>query len=375
MNPFSRYHRQVLLPQIGPEGQRRISASSVAVVGIGALGSVSANLLARAGVGRLRLIDRDFLELQNLQRQVLFDEDDLRENLPKAVAAQRKLQKINSEIEIKAYPADLNPETIDELLEGIELVLDGTDNFETRFLLNDFSLREKIPWIYAGAVGTEGVAYVIFPGEGACLRCLFQEAPRTGTFQTCDTAGILAPVAHWIASFQAMEALKILSGNRENVDRRLWKIDAWKQNFKTVDVVVSPPPTLSPSAKRLGGSASGGRGGEPACRPGRGGGEGERCSGCLRGEYPYLEREKGSRTVTLCGRNAVQILRSQVSHIDFKSLAQRLTAAGKVRYNDYLLKVDISPFEITIFSNGRAIIQGTEDAAQAKSVYAKYIGT
>ena len=341
MDSLSRYHRQMILPQIGPEGQKKISASSVAVVGLGALGSVSANLLARAGVGRLLLIDRDFLELNNLQRQVLFDEEDLRENLPKAVAAQRKLKKINSEIEIEAEPSDLNPETIAELLEGMNLVVDGTDNFETRFLLNDFSLREKIPWIYGVAVATEGLAYVILPGEGPCLRCLFEEAPRPGTFQTCDTAGILAPAAHWVASFQAVEALKILTGGREAVDRRLWKADLWKKEFKAIDV--------SDFQKK-------------------------RCSGCKTQDYPYLARERGSRTVSLCGRNAVQIFRSESSPINFQNLAQRLSSLGAVQYNDYLLKASITPFEITVFTNGRAIIQGTEDAAQAKSVYSKYIG-
>lgn len=341
MNPFSRYHRQTLLPSIGLEGQKKILASRVAVVGIGALGSVSANLLARAGVGRLRLIDRDFLELNNLQRQVLFDEEDVRENLPKAVAAERKLQKINSEIQIEAAPSDLNPETVDELLEGIDLVVDGTDNFETRFLVNDYSLREGIPWIYGAAVGTEGLTYVILPGEGSCLRCLFEEAPGPGTFQTCDTAGILAPVAHWVASFQTIEALKILAGKPEAVDRRLWKADLWKKEFKAIEVS---------------GLAKG------------------RCSGCEKGEYPYLSRERGLRTVTLCGRNAVQIFRSEKSQIDFSNLAERLSSLGKVQYNDYLLKASISPFEITVFSNGRAIIQGTQDARQAKSVYAKYVG-
>jgi adenylyltransferase/sulfurtransferase len=353
MDPLSRYQRQILLPQIGPEGQKRIAASSVAVVGVGALGSVSANLLARAGAGRLLLIDRDFLELNNLQRQVLFDEEDLRENLPKAVAAQRKLQKINSEIKIEAEPSDLNPETIDELLEGIDLVIDGTDNFETRFLLNDFSLREKIPWIYGAAVGTEGLTYVVLPGEGPCLRCLFEAAPKPGEFQTCDTAGILAPVAHAVASFQVMEALKILVGKKDEVDRRLWKIDLWKKEFRPVDVGAGFP--------RL----ARGRGNRAPTN---------RCSGCEKGEYSSLTRGRASRTVTLCGRNAVQILCGGSSRVNFQNLAGKLAPLGAVKYNDYLLKASIAPFEITVFQNGRTIIQGTEDTGQAKSVYAKYIG-
>ena len=340
MNSPSRYHRQILLPQIGPEGQKQITSSTAAVVGIGALGSVSANLLARAGVGRLRLIDRDFLEINNLQRQVLFDEDDLRQNLPKAVAAQRKLQKINSEIVIEAEPSDLNVRSVDELLEEVDVIIDGTDNFETRFLINDFCLREKKPWIYGGAVATEGLTYVVLPHEGPCLRCLFEEAPRSGEFQTCDTAGILAPAAHTIASFQAIEALKILAEKKEAVDRRLWKIDLWKKEFKAIDV----------------------------------NSEEKKCSGCLRHEYPSLSRERGSRTVALCGRNAVQIIQEKSERPNFQNLARKLSPLGAVNYNDFLLKASIEAFEITLFQNGRAIIQGTEDPAQAKSVYARYIG-
>ncbi len=339
MSELSRYVRQSKLPQIGPEGQKKISRSSVAVVGVGALGSVTANLLARAGVGRLRLIDRDFLELQNLQRQTLYDEADLKTNLPKAVLAQRKLQRINSQIVIEAEPSDLNPETLEDLLEGIDLVIDGTDNFETRFLINDFSLQKKIPWIYGAAVGTGGLAYVILPGERACLRCIFEEAPVAGTFETCETAGILAPAAHWAGSFQAAEALKILAGKKEAVEQRLIKFDLWKNEFKTIEI----------SSLFL-------------------------CSGCTRNEFPYLSREKETRTVTLCGRNAVQILRPEKSQMDFSGLAQRLSTLGAVQYNEYLLKASIEPYEITVFQNGRAIIQGTEDAGQAKAVYSKYIG-
>lgn len=337
----SRYKRQLILPQIGPEGQKRLLKANVAIVGIGALGSVSANLLARAGVGRIRLIDRDFLEMNNLQRQVLFDEDDLCQNLPKAVAAQRKLQKINSEIKIEGEPSDLNPETIEELLEEIDLVIDGTDNFETRFLVNDFCLKKKLPWIYGGVVGTEGLTYVVLPGQGPCLRCLFEEAPQPGEFQTCDTAGILAPAAHLIASLQAAEALKILTSGSESTDRHLWKIDIWKKEFRPIEVsnFVNQP-----------------------------------CSGCERGEFPYLNLDRISRTVTLCGRNAVQIFKSERQEIDFHRLAGRLSLVGEVAYNDYLLKASIPPFEITVFANGRAIIQGTDDAAQAKSIYSKYVG-
>ncbi len=341
MTDFFRYKRQFMLPQIGTEGQRKLARASVAIVGLGALGSVSANLLVRAGIGRVRLIDRDFLELNNLQRQVLYDEEDVYQNLPKAIAAFNKLRKINSDIEIEAEAADINADTIDELLEGINLVIDGTDNFETRFLLNDFSLAKKIPWIYGGAVGMEGLTYVILPGEGPCLRCLFEEAPPAGEFRTCDIAGVLASAAHWVATFQAVEAMKILLERKGEVDRRLWKADLWKKEFKAIEVA----------------------------KPGQ-----KSCSGCERGEYPYLGRERGSRTVTLCGRNAVQIFQSHAAPVDFQNLARKLSLEGDVKYNEYLLKASISTYQITVFTNGRAIIQGTEDPAQAKTIYSKYIG-
>ncbi len=341
MKEFSRYERQFILKEIGRDGQRRLDESTVTVIGLGALGSVSSNLLARAGVGRLILIDRDFLEMNNLQRQVLFDEKDVRENLPKAIAAKQQLEKVNSEIRIDANPSDLNPDTVEELLAEADLIIDGTDNFETRFLINDYCLKHRIPWIYGGAVSTEGMSYVIMPHEGPCLRCLFGEAPPPASAQTCDQAGILAPVAHLIASFQATEAIKILAAKKEAVDRKLWKVDLWSRQFQSISVdhlKASP------------------------------------CSGCRDREYPYLTREAGSRTVRLCGRNAVQIYTSTKDKLDFESLATKLAGKVDVRFNDYLLKISLSPYEITVFSNGRAIVKGTEDAGQAKSLYAKYVG-
>ncbi len=342
MQEYSRYSRQLVLKEIGREGQQKLGASCVAVIGAGALGSVSANLLVRAGVGTVRLIDRDFVEMDNLQRQVLYDEKDVAENLPKAVAAQRKLQKINSEIKIEAEVADINSGTIRRLLDKVDLIIDGTDNFETRFLINDYSLQNSIPWIYGGAVRTEGMSYVILPGDGPCLRCLFGAAPDPGTAQTCDQVGILAPMAHLIASFQTIEAIKLLAGHREAVDRDLWKVDLWSRQFKviSVDKFKNDP-----------------------------------CSGCRSKEFPYLEKKTGLRAVALCGRNAVQIFNLQeLPDIDLKLLASRLAKQTEVQFNDYLLKCKADPYEITIFPNGRAIIKGTEDAGQAKSLYAKYVG-
>lgn len=341
MGEYSRYSRQMILKEIGREGQRLLEESRVAVVGLGALGSVSANLLARAGVGYLKLIDRDYLEINNLQRQILFDEADLSENLPKAIAAKRKLQRVNSEIKIEAETADLNPETVEELLAGVDLIIDGTDNFETRYLLNDYSLKKKIPWIYGGAIRTEGMSYVVLPGDGPCLRCLFGQAPDPGSIQTCDQVGILAPVAHLIASFQTMEAIKILARHFEAVERALWKIDLWSRQFKTISV------------EHL---------------------KGALCNGCQNREYPYLNRHLSTRTVTLCGRNAVQILGGPEGRIDFKQLAERLSPHGEVKFNDFLLRYRLDPYEITVFSNGRAIVKGTENPGQAKRLYTKYIG-
>lgn len=342
MKEFSRYERQFILKEIGREGQRRLDRSKVAVIGLGALGSVSSNMLARAGIGNLRVIDRDFLEINNLQRQILYDEKDLEDNLPKAIAARNKLRRVNSEIRIEGEVADINPETIRELLADVDLVIDGTDNFETRFLINDFSLAQKIPWIYGGAVRTEGMSYAVLPGEGPCLRCLFGEAPAPENSQTCDQVGILAPVAHLIASFQVTEAIKLLAGKREALERKLWKVDLWSRQFQAISVehIRNAP-----------------------------------CTGCKDRDYPYLARKKGLRAVTLCGRNAVQIYRGDKQKINFGILASKLGGKTEVQFNDYVLRCRLKPYEITVFSNGRAIVKGTEDAARAKSLYAKYIGS
>lgn len=341
MQEYARYARQMVLKEIGREGQLRLEKACVAVVGVGALGSVSANLLARAGVGRIKLIDRDYIEINNLQRQVLYDEGDLAANLPKAEAARKKLQLINSEITLEAHVTDLNPATIKSLLDPVDLIVDGTDNFETRFLLNDFCLKHKIPWVYGGAVRTEGMSYVIIPGEGPCLRCLFGEAPGPENVQTCDQVGILAPVAHMIASFQTIEAIKLLSGHKESVDRQLWKIDLWNRMFKAI------------SLDHL---------------------EKNPCTGCRDKDYPYLNRRAGSHAVMLCGRNSVQIFQQGSGEIDLKKLAEKLSPRGPITVNEYLLKYSAEPYEITVFTNGRAIVKGTEDEAQAKSLYAKHIG-
>ena len=338
---ISRYDRQWRIPQIGKEGQARLAKACVAVVGLGALGSVSAGLLARAGVGRLILIDRDFPELTNLQRQTLYDEEDLKLNLPKAVIASRKLAAANRDIQIEPHAADLNSSTIDELLGPADLIVDGADNYETRYLLNDYALKNKKIWIYGGVIRTEGISAVIVPGDGPCLRCLFAEAPPAEERETCDQAGVLAAAAHVTASFQAAEAIKWFVSGPAAVDRRLWRMDLWNKTFHAVPLQSMP---MS-------------------------------CEGCLNGIYPYLESDSMMETVKMCGRNAVQIYSRQSTKIDFKKMAEKLAGQVSVEYNDYILSIHPEPFEIMVFANGRAIVKGTEDAAQAKSLYARFIGS
>lgn len=337
---FSRYDRQWRIPQIGKEGQQRLAGAAVAVVGLGALGSVSADLLVRAGVGRIVLIDRDFPELNNLQRQTLYDEKDIQKNLPKAVLARQKLEAVNSAVRIEAHPADLNAATAGELLHGIELIVDGTDNFETRYLLNDYALKLGIPWIYGGVIRSGGTCYAVLPGKGPCLRCLFPQAPPPGERETCDQAGVLAAASHMVASMQAAEALKYLTGGAGAVDRRLWQFDLWSKEFRSISLQNAAPS----------------------------------CSGCLQKEYPFLESDSMMETVKMCGRNAVQINSAFSERIDFGKVAEKLAGQVPVEYNDYVLSIHPAPFEIMIFANGRAIVKGTEDAGQAKSLYARYIG-
>ncbi len=338
MTDISRYDRQWRLREIGKEGQSHILAGTAAVIGLGALGSVSASLLARAGVGRLLLIDRDFPELSNLQRQTLYDEKDVERRLPKAVIAREKLALVNSAIHIEAFPADVNAVTAGELLAGVDVIVDGTDNYETRYLLNDFSLKHNIPWVYGGVIRTEGIVYTVLPGEGPCLRCLFLEAPAPEEAETCDRSGVLAMAAHVTAAVQAVEALKILAGKKEQVSRELLKFDVWRGHWKTMTVD-----------------------GLPAC------------ASC-RGHYEYLETEAALQTVKMCGRNAVQIYHAESRPVNFQSLAGKLAGQVAVEYNDYVMSIRSDPFEIMLFANGRAIVKGTEDAGRAKSLYARFVG-
>jgi molybdopterin/thiamine biosynthesis adenylyltransferase len=342
-NNLDRYVRQMRYPPFGAEGQRNLAAGRALVCGCGALGSVVANTLARAGVGHLRIVDRDFLELNNLQRQVLYDEDDVAGGLPKAVAAQRKLRRINSTIEIEARVADIEPSNIESLIEGVDVIVDGTDNFETRFLLNDISIQRGLPWIYGGCIGCEGQTMTVLPGETACLRCLMRDCPPPGTTPTCDTAGVLGPIVNVIASIEAMEALKILSGRPESISKNLTVFELWDNRIRQVDLA-----TLRESVD---------------------------CPACKQNKFEWLSGRQGSHTAVLCGRNAVQLSFPDRQVVSLDSLERQLEPIGEVSRNPFLLRLKVDGYELTVFPDGRAIISGTDDIPLARTLYAKYIGT
>jgi adenylyltransferase/sulfurtransferase len=339
---FARYARQIRYVPLGEAGQQRLAASKVLVCGCGALGSVLADSLVRAGVGHVRIVDRDFVELTNLQRQILFDEDDVAQNLPKAVAAANKLRRINSQVEIEPLVVDVRPDNIHALAADVDLIVDGTDNFETRFLLNDFSLSANIPWVYGGCLGAQGQTMTILPSESACLRCLMPEPPPVGATPTCDTAGILGPIVNVIASLQACEALKILSGNRAAVSPNLTVVDLWENRVRHI------------SLKSL-----------------REAGD---CPACKKHEFPWLAGERASYSSVLCGRNAVQIHPGDTGPISLDELQAKLSQLGPVSRNPYLLRATIDEYVITLFADGRAIVFGTDEPTVARSVLAKYVG-
>ena len=333
-----RYSRQVLFPPIGEEGQLKLVKARIAVVGCGATGSALLSLLARAGVGYLRLIDRDYVEPSNLQRQVLFDEADAAESLPKAIAAARKVKAFNSEITVEPHAADLAPDNVEELLGDIEIVLDGTDNFETRYLINDFAVSRNLPWIYAAGVASYAVTMTILPGETACLACIFPDSPR-GMVETCDTSGILNSAVNFVASIAATEAMKLAVGARDRIRHSLLSYDVWTNDYASVNA--DKP------------------------RPG--------CRACQQRDFVHLAGE-GRPHVSLCGRNSVQI-HERERPIDFAEITRRLSPHGAVRHNEFILKFWRDPYEMTLFPDGRAIIKGTTDTAIARSLYARYVGS
>jgi adenylyltransferase/sulfurtransferase len=333
-----RYSRQALFAGIGAQGQRKLAAARVALVGCGATGSALASLLARAGVGSIRIIDRDYVEASNLQRQSLFDEADATESLPKAVAAARKVAAFNSQIVIEPEVADLVPANIATLLSGIELILDGTDNFETRYLINDYAVKASLPWIYTAAVGSYGTTLNVLPGQTACLACLFPDSPR-GAFETCETVGILNSAVNLAASIAATEAIKLLVGAHAQLRRTLLSFDLWRNERAEIQA----------------GSPHSG------------------CRVCGAREFVHLAGQ-GRAHITLCGRNSVQI-HERHRPVDFAEVSARLKPHGAVRHNDFVLKFWPDPYEMTLFPDGRAIIKGTTDTAVARSLYARYVGS
>jgi molybdopterin-synthase adenylyltransferase len=336
-----RYSRQIRFAPIGEEGQARLASSRVLIVGLGALGTVTADQIVRAGVGFVRLIDRDFVELSNLQRQSLFDEDDIRNALPKAVAAEAKLKRINSSVHIEAKVDDVNPSNIEDLLSDVDLVLDALDNFETRFVINDACAKHRKPWIYTAAVGSYGLVMPVLPGTTPCLRCLLGSLPAPGTSPTCETAGVVAPITHIIASMQVAEALKFLSDHLSPQDVRLTAYDVWSHRFQRIEV---------------------GHDSMAACPV------------CSEGNFEYLDGNP-LRTITLCGRNAVQLIPGVKGDIDFQQLSKSIAAFGSVQFNDFLLRCSAPPYELTLFKDGRAIVKGTEEAGTARSIYSKMVGS
>jgi adenylyltransferase/sulfurtransferase len=342
---YEKYSRQILFAGIGEPGQEKLLQASAVLVGCGALGTVVANQLVRAGIGRLRIIDRDFFEPSNLQRQTLFEEADARDALPKAVAAERRLRAINSDVAIEGIVADLTPKNAADFLSGFPIILDGTDNFETRFLVNDAAISLGIPWIYAAAVGSSGVTMTIRPGHTACLACLVEsgeEASQSGSAfgneATCDTAGVLGAAAGVIASIEATEAIKFLADKPEALTGRLVSCDVWSGKFQSIRVARNP-----------------------------------HCRACGRREFTFLDGHAQPH-ITMCGRDSVQI-HERSRRLDLGELSRRLSsaAAAEVRGNDFLLRCRIPPYELTVFADGRAIVKGTQDPAVARSLYARYV--
>jgi molybdopterin-synthase adenylyltransferase len=336
----SRYSRQELFAGIGREGQQRIRAATVAVVGCGALGTHLAETMARAGVGTLRIVDRDFVEPSNLQRQSLFDEEDAAAALPKAVAAQRRLARVNSEVRVEATVADLVPENAGVLLGGADVVLDGTDNFEARFLVNDVCVRDGIPWVYGACVGSYGLALAVRPRLSPCLRCLLEKMPAPGSGPTCDTAGVVAPIVQVVAGIQGAEALKLLAGHPEALLPGVVTVDLWQAQFEVMDL----------------------RGRAPWC------------PACTEGRFEYAQ-QGASGSAVLCGRDAVQLRPPAGVQLELPALAERLGRLGEVRSNEYLVRFTAEGHEMAVFADGRAIVKGVADAAEARTLYARYIGS
>ncbi len=338
---LARYVRQIQFPGIGLEGQQKLHDSRALIVGCGALGSVIAETLTRAGVGRLRLVDRDFVELNNLQRQVLYDEHDVARRLPKAVAAAEKLKQINAAVHLETHVADLNWRNVRQFVQDVDVIVDGTDNFETRFLLNDIALQHSIPWIYGGCLGATGQTLTILPPDTPCLRCLYPEPPPPGASETCDTAGIVAPIILTIAAIESLEAIKILAGRPEAASSYLQVFDLWENRIRQIGL-----DQLAPY---------------------------DRCP-CHGGDYPWAAGERAPQDAVLCGRNAVQLRFPHADPVSLDDLEAKWKPLGAVVRNPFLVRLETDGYQITVFEDGRAIVEGTQDPVEARSVYARYVG-
>ena len=335
-----RYSRQILFNGIGKEGQERLLNSRVVIIGCGALGSAQVEALARAGVGNLRIIDRDFVEFSNLQRQTMFTESDARERLPKAIACANRIREINSDIVVEPEVADVNHSNIESLISDVDVVIDGTDNFATRYLINDACVKHEVNWVYGAAVGSYGVTMTIRPHETPCLRCIFPEAPPAASAPTCDTAGVIMPIISIVASVQVTEALKLLTAKIGDLHNSLMQFDVWRNEWRKISIGKPLPD----------------------------------CPTCGLGEYETLNAEARDFAAVMCGRHAVQISPTDSVHIDLDALRRKLESSGDVKANDYLVRFRTGEYELTIFQDARSIIRGTDDIATARSLYSKYIG-
>ncbi len=339
-NSAERYSRQILFAGIGKKGQQRLAKSRAVIIGCGALGSAQAEALARAGVGTLRIVDRDFVEFSNLQRQTMFTESDATERLPKAIACANHIGEINGDIKIEPEIADANHSNIEALIAEADVVMDGTDNFATRYLINDACIKHEVNWIYGAAVGSYGVTMTIRPQQTPCLRCIFPEAPPAASAPTCDTAGVIMPIISIVAAVQVSEALKLLTGDIESLHKSLMQFDVWRNEWRKIGL----------------------------------GSKQTDCPTCGLGQYETLNADAREFAAVMCGRHAVQISPSTSASIDLKALSSKLASAGEVKANDYLLRFRTGEYELTVFQDARSIIRGTDDIATARSLYSKYIG-
>jgi molybdopterin/thiamine biosynthesis adenylyltransferase len=337
---YKRYSRQILFPGIGKNGQEKLLNSRVLLVGCGALGASHAEMLSRAGVGKLRIVDRDFVEYTNLQRQTLFKESDAEQRMPKAAAAKQRIGEINSEIEVEAVVADVNNSNVESLIDGCDLIIDGTDNFQVRYLLNDACVKLGKTWIYGAAVSSYGTTMTIIPGETPCLRCIFEEMPDAGSSPTCDTAGVIMPIIASISAVQVAEAIKLLTGNHDDLHGSLMQIDVWQNDRRKIKLA-GPNPD---------------------------------CITCGEHKFEFLDADAQEFAAVLCGRNAIQIAPPRPVTLDLKTLAEKLNGLAEVKQNEYLVRFSSDQYEITVFTDGRAIIKGTEDVPTARSLYARYVG-